>query len=86
MIPVLARVRFRVVDGPRFRLWIPLPLVYALLLPFVVVALPFVLVACAIAAVNPIPPVVAGARVLAALRGTSVEIESREASILFHIR
>ncbi|HXM58693.1 MAG TPA: hypothetical protein VOB72_25055 [Candidatus Dormibacteraeota bacterium] len=86
MIPVLARLRLRVEDGPRFRLWFPLPLLYVLLLPFLVLALPFLVVACLVADVNPLPALAASARVLAALRGTSVEVESREVSIRVHIR
>jgi hypothetical protein len=86
MIPVLARFRLRVEDGPRFRLWIPLPLVYLLLLPVLVLALPVLLVACLVAAVNPIRALAAAGRVLTAAGGTSFEVESREVSVLFHIR
>lgn len=85
MIPVLARFRLRVEGGPRFGLWIPLPLVYLLLVPVLVLALPILLVACLVAAVNPIRALAAAGRVLAAAGGTSVEVESREVSVMFHI-
>jgi hypothetical protein len=86
MIPVLARFRLHVEDGPRFGLWIPLPLVYLLLLPVLVLALPVLLVACLVAAVNPIRALAAAGRVWAAAGGTSFEVESREISVLLRIR
>ena len=85
MIPVLARIRLHVEDGPRFGLWIPLPLVYVLLLPFVLVALPFAVVACLLAAIDPLRALAAAWAVLAASAGTSFQVESREVSIRFHI-
>jgi hypothetical protein len=86
MIPVLARFRLRVEAGPRFGLWIPLPIVYLLFVPVLVLVLPVIFVACLVAAVNPVRALAAAGRVLAAAGGTSVEVESREVSVLFHIR
>jgi hypothetical protein len=87
MIPVLARFRLRVGDGRRFGPWIvPLPLVYLLLAPVLILALPVLIVACLVASVNPIRALAAAWRVLAAAAGTAVEVETREVSILFHIR
>jgi hypothetical protein len=86
MMPVLARLGLRVGDGRRFRLWIPLPLVYLLLAPLLVLALPVFIVFCRGAGVDPIRSLAVAGRILAATRGTAVEVESREVSILLHIR
>jgi hypothetical protein len=86
MIPVLARFRLRLKAGPRFGLWIPLPIVYLLLAPVLVLSLPVLFVACRVAAVNPIRALAAAGRALAAAGGTCVEVESREVSVLLHIR
>jgi hypothetical protein len=86
MMPVVARFGLRVEGGRRFGLWIPLPLVYLLLTPVLVVALPVLVVACLVAAVNPIRLLAIAGRILAATRGTALEIESREVSVLFHVR
>jgi hypothetical protein len=86
MMPVLARFGLRVGDGRRFRLWIPLPLVYLLLAPFLVLALPVLVVLCQRAGVDPIRSLAVAGRILAATRGTAVEVESREVSFLFHVR
>jgi hypothetical protein len=86
MMPVLARLGLRVGDGRRFRLWIPLPLVYLLLAPLLVLALPVLLVLCPRVGVSPVRLLVVAGGILAATRGTAVEVESREVSVLLHIR
>ena len=85
-MPVLARFGLRVGDGRRFRIWIPLPLVYLLLAPFLVLALPVLIVFCRRAAVDPVRVLTVAGRILAATRGTAVEVESREVSVLIHVR
>jgi hypothetical protein len=85
-MPVLARLGLRVGGGRRFRLWIPLPLVYLLLAPLLVLAMPVLLVLCLHAAVNPVRLLAVAGRILAATRGAAVEVESREVSFLVHIR
>jgi hypothetical protein len=87
-MPVLARLGLRLGNGRRLALWIPLPLVYLLLAPVLVLTLPVavLVVLCLGAAVNPIRLLAVAGRILAATRGTAVEFESREVSFLVHIR
>ncbi len=85
MIPVLAIVGLRRAGGRSFRLWVPLALVWLLLLPFAVVLLPVFVVACLATAVNPLRALWIGWQVLGALGGTRVEVGDCESSFLVHI-
>jgi hypothetical protein len=85
MIPVLASVRLRRAEGRCLRFWVPLVLVWLLLLPFVVLLLPVLVVACLATAVNPLRALWIGWQILTALGGTRVEIGDRGSSVTVHI-
>ena len=88
MIPLAAVVAFRPGrSSSRFRLWVPVPLflVWLLVLPLLVVALPIFYLACPASRVIPFRALWALLQLLRALRTTRVSIESRETSILVHI-
>jgi uncharacterized membrane protein len=65
----------------RFRLWIPLLLVWVLLLPFFVLLTPLVFVACLAFKVDPLRGVSVYWQLFNGLRGLRVEIEDRGARI-----
>jgi hypothetical protein len=72
MIPFIARINVR--HGSRqFRLWIPLALVWLLLLPIVLVLLPFFVLICVIGRVNPFVALGALWEILCGTRGAEVE-------------
>jgi len=63
----------------------PLFIVWLLLLPLGLVLLPFVLIACLAAQINPLRAFAAFWRIFAALRGTHVEIEDDFRTFVLHI-
>jgi hypothetical protein len=86
VIPVLAVVGFRTKRGRRPRLWIPLILLWLLLLPIVIpLLLVFVVVCLAARWPRPLRSLWVGWQILAALRGTAFEVDTSETSILVHI-
>ena len=81
MIPLVATVRRETETGTR--LWIPLPLflLWVLLLPFAVLLLPVLFVACLASRVNPFRALWRLWQVLAALRTIRVEVALHRSSI-----
>lgn len=75
MIPMIVRLAFRKPDGSTWRLWLPLFLVWLLLLPIALLIAPFVAIVCLIVLVNPFRVFVVGWEILAAFRGTKIEIQ-----------
>ena len=67
------------------RLWVPLFLVWLLLLPFILVLLPLYFVVCAVADIAPFKTLGAIFAVLGSLGGTHVEVESPTASVFIHV-
>ena len=84
MIPLIARIR---VQSPKLRmsLWLPLFLIWLLVLPIAVVLLPLVILICLLFGNNPFPALAAGWQLLCGLRGTHVEITEPEQSVLLVI-
>jgi hypothetical protein len=80
MIPLLAIIR---VD--RLRLWIPLFLVWLLLLPFLVLVLPLIMLVCLLNQINPFRALGAFWRVLSALSGTNIEVNDKNAVVVVRI-
>lgn len=74
MIPLFADVEIRTRRRSR-RFWLPLFLVWLLLLPLVLILLPFAAIACLLVRINPIRAFGAMVAVLAATSGTQVEVE-----------
>jgi hypothetical protein len=67
---------------PRFRLSLPVLLLWLLLLPFGPLLLLALLIVCAVYAVNPFRAAAALFRLFAGLNGTRVEVQTREVSIV----
>jgi hypothetical protein len=85
MIPLVALVRLRNQDSRTFRLWIPLFLVWLLLVPLGVLLSPFIFIACLACRVNPFRGVAVTWQILNALADTNVQVEHRTAGFSFHI-
>jgi len=85
MIPFVAVVSLRNNDSRTFRFWIPLFLIWLLLLPLVVLLSPFIFIACLVCCVNPFRGVAVMWQILTALGDTDVEVEHRSAGMSFHI-
>lgn len=68
-----------------FRLWIPIFLLWLLLLPLAVLAFPVLLIVCLIAQVNPFSVIATFWGILAGLRDTHIEVNNRDALILVRI-
>lgn len=85
MIPFVAVVNLRNQQSRTFRLWVPLFLVWLLLLPLAVLLSPFIFVACLICRVNPFRGVAVMWQILNALTDTELEVEHRSAGMSFHI-
>lgn len=85
MIPFVAVVSLRNQDSHTFRLWIPLFLIWLLVLPLVVLVSPFVFTACLVCRVNPFRGLGVMWQILTALADTSIDVEHRSAGVSFHI-
>jgi uncharacterized membrane protein len=85
MIPFVAVVSLRNQQSRTFRLWIPVFLVWILLLPLAVLMSPFVFIACLVCRVNPFRGVPVLWQILNALTDTELEVEHRSAGMSFHI-
>ena len=85
MIPFVAVVSLRNHESRTFRLWIPLFLVWLVLLPLAVLVSPVICIACLFCRVNPFRGVSVMWQILTALADTSIEVEQRVAGMSFHI-
>ena len=85
MIPFVAVVSLRNQQSRTFRLWIPLVLVWLLLVPLAVLLSPFIFIACMVCRVNPFRGIAVVWQVLNALTDTELEVEHRAAGMSFHI-
>jgi uncharacterized membrane protein len=85
MIPFVAVVSLRNQESRTFRLWIPLVLVWLLLLPLGIVLSPFIFIACLVCRVSPFRGLALLWQILNALTDTELEVEHRSAGMSFHI-
>jgi uncharacterized membrane protein len=85
MIPFVAVVSLRNQESSTFRLWIPLFLIWLLLLPLAILLSPFIFIACLFCRVNPLRGVAVIWQILTALADTDVQVEHRSAGMSFHI-
>ena len=85
MIPLVASVSIRNKRSRGFRLWIPLALVWLLLLPVALLLLPVVFVACWAGRIDPFEALSALWQILSALKGSNVEFEDEDSSVLIHV-
>jgi uncharacterized membrane protein len=85
MIPFVAVVSLRNQQSRTFRLWVPLFLVWLLLLPLGVLLSPFIFIACLVCRVNPLKGIGVMWQILNALADTELEVGHRSAGLSFHI-
>jgi len=85
MIPFVAVVSLSRQNSRTFRLWIPLFLVWLLLLPLTILLSPCLFIACVACRVNPFRGVAVVWQILSALAHTEVGVEHRSAGMSFHI-
>lgn len=85
MIPFVAVVSLRNQESRTFRLWIPLVLIWLLLLTLGILLSPFIFIACLFCRVNPLRGVALVWQILNALSDTELEVEHRSAGMSFHI-
>lgn len=84
--PLLAVVHILPTEVRRgIRLWVPLFLIWLLLLPFLLVLLPVYFVVCAVVDIDPFKTLGAFVAVLGNLTGTHVEVASPQASVFIHV-
>jgi hypothetical protein len=85
MIPLMAQVVVEHEHGRPIRLWLPLFLVWLLLVILSVLLSPLIIVACLIARMNPITTVWRLCRVFWALAGTHIEVRAPDAVVLVRV-
>jgi hypothetical protein len=85
MIPLMIVIRIRKQKRNILRLWVPLFLVWLLLLPFILLSLPLVVVVLMALRMNPFRALKAGWQLMAGLRGTQVEVDDGSAWVLVRI-
>lgn len=85
MIPFVAVVSLHNQESRTFRLWIPLVLIWLLLLPLGILLSPFIFIACLVCRVNPLRGVAVLWQILNALTDTQLDVEHRTAGVSFHI-
>jgi len=85
MIPLIATVRIKPRRGRSIRLWLPLFLIWFLLVVLGVLLSPIIVIACLIAGLNPFTAVWGLIRVFLALAGTEIEIQAPDALVLVRV-
>jgi hypothetical protein len=85
MIPFVAVVSLRNQESRTLRLWIPLVLIWLLLLPLGILLSPFIFIACLVCRVNPLRGVAVLWQILNALTDTQLDVEHRTVGGSFHI-
>ena len=85
MIPFVAVVSLRNRESHTFRLWIPLFLMWLLLVPLGILLSPFIFIGFLLCRVNPFRGVAVLWQILTALADTKLEVEHRSAGLSFHI-
>ena len=84
-VPIAGAVRIGDCRVHGFRLSIPFLMLWLLMLPLLVVILPALFVAAICVRLNPFTAVGALLRVMAALRGTQIEVVNDSVSVLVNI-
>jgi hypothetical protein len=85
MIPFVAVVSLRNQESRTLRLWIPLVLIWLLLLPLGILLSPFIFIACLVCRVNPLRGVAVLWQILNALTDIQLDVEHRTVGVSFHI-
>jgi hypothetical protein len=85
MIPFVAMVSVRGKESRTFRLWVPLFLVWLLLMPLAIVLSPVIFILCLVCRVNPFRGFATVWQLLCALSHTECEVEHGSAGMSFYI-
>lgn len=85
MIPFVAVVSLHNRESRTFRLWIPLFLMWLLLVPLGILFSPFIFIGFLVCRVNPFRGMAVLWQILSALADTRLELEHRTAGLSFHI-
>lgn len=85
MIPVMAVLQVRRPPRHNVKLWLPLFLLWLVLLPVVVLFLPLALIGLIVAGVSPFRACSAFWQILTGLRNTHIEIERGDRAFLLRI-
>jgi len=85
MIPFVAVVSLRNQESRTFRLWIPLFLMWLLLVPLGVLLSPFIFIGFLVCRVNAFRGIAVLWQILTALADTKLEVEHCTAGLSFHI-
>lgn len=75
MIPMMATFRWRQGRDRNRSFWIPLFLVWLILLPVTLVILPFFAAACLVGGIDPFRAIGTFAEIFGSLKGTRIEID-----------
>ncbi|MBL6853886.1 MAG: hypothetical protein ISS15_00365 [Alphaproteobacteria bacterium] len=67
------------------RLWVPVFLIWILLLPFVLVLLPVFFILCAVIDIHPFRTLGAFLQLLGSLGGTHIEVDNPDTSVFIHV-
>lgn len=81
MIPLVAVVSLRGRKSRTLRVWVPLILLWLLLVPFAALLSPLIFIVCLLCRVNPFRAFSVGWQILRALNDTEVAIEHRSAGV-----
>ncbi|MFZ0419528.1 MAG: hypothetical protein WAM04_15620 [Candidatus Sulfotelmatobacter sp.] len=81
MIPLVAVVSLRGRKSRTLRIWVPLILLWLVIVPLVVLFSPLIFVGCLACRIDPFGAFSVGWQILRALNDTEVEIEHRSAGI-----
>jgi hypothetical protein len=81
MIPLVAVVSLRGRESRTLRVWVPLILLWLLLVPFAVLLSPLIFIVCLVCRVNPVHAFSVGWQILRALNDTQVAVEHRSAGV-----
>jgi hypothetical protein len=85
ILPLVAVVRVRTLEGRHINLWVPLFLLWLLLLPFAVVLTPVFVIVCLAVGVDPFAAMASAWRIFSAFCGTHVEVDSPNATVFVHV-
>ena len=86
MIPFFAKVGVRTSSGRWLYLWLPLFIIWVVLLPFAILMLPLVAIACRVQGLKVFRTMGAAWQCCSALRGMNIELNHQDEGFLIYIR
>lgn len=84
MPPLLIRIHVKNAQGRGFNLWIPLFLLWLLLLPFAIVVLPVFLVISLVLDFDPLRAISGLGGLIAGMNGTHLEVDGPDGFVFVH--